>query len=47
VIPFSPCLHGGRIINLSTSIIGHYLPTHGIYVATKAAVAVAGMIISR
>ncbi len=29
---------GGRIINLSTSIIGHYLPTHGVYVATKAAV---------
>jgi 3-oxoacyl-[acyl-carrier protein] reductase len=29
---------GGRIINLSTSIIGHYLPGHGVYVATKAAV---------
>ena len=29
---------GGRIINFSTSIIGHYLPGHGIYVATKAAV---------
>jgi 3-oxoacyl-[acyl-carrier protein] reductase len=29
---------GGRIINLSTSIIGHYLPNHGVYVATKAAV---------
>lgn len=29
---------GGRIINLSTSIIGAYLPAHGIYVATKAAV---------
>ncbi len=29
---------GGRIINLSTSIIGHYLPAHGVYVATKAAV---------
>jgi 3-oxoacyl-[acyl-carrier protein] reductase len=29
---------GGRIINLSTSIIGHYQPTHGVYVATKAAV---------
>ena len=29
---------GGRIINLSTSIIGFYLPAHGIYVATKAAV---------
>ena len=29
---------GGRIINFSTSIIGNYLPNHGIYVATKAAV---------
>lgn len=30
--------NGGRIINFSTSIIGNYLPYHGIYVATKAAV---------
>ncbi|HET6608964.1 MAG TPA: SDR family oxidoreductase [Rhodopila sp.] len=29
---------GGRIINLSTSIIGNYLPAHGVYVATKAAI---------
>jgi 3-oxoacyl-[acyl-carrier protein] reductase len=29
---------GGRIINFSTSIIGNYLPNHGLYVATKAAV---------
>jgi 3-oxoacyl-[acyl-carrier protein] reductase len=29
---------GGRIINLSTSIIGNYLPAYGVYVATKAAV---------
>lgn len=29
---------GGRIINLSTSIIGTYLPHHAIYAATKAAV---------
>ena len=29
---------GGRIINLSTSIVGTYLPSHGVYVATKAAV---------
>jgi 3-oxoacyl-[acyl-carrier protein] reductase len=29
---------GGRIISLSTSIIGHFLPNHGIYAATKAAV---------
>ena len=29
---------GGRIINLSTSIIGNYLPSHGVYAATKAAV---------
>lgn len=29
---------GGRIINLSTSVIGHYIPATGVYVATKAAV---------
>ncbi len=29
---------GGRIINISTSVIGMRLPTYGIYVATKAAV---------
>jgi 3-oxoacyl-[acyl-carrier protein] reductase len=29
---------GGRIINLSTSIIGNFLPTYGVYAATKAAV---------
>ena len=29
---------GGRIINLSTSIIGAYRPNYGVYVATKAAV---------
>jgi len=29
---------GGRIINLSTSIIGRYLPATGVYAATKAAV---------
>jgi 3-oxoacyl-[acyl-carrier protein] reductase len=29
---------GGRIINLSTSIIGHYIPAHAVYAATKAAV---------
>ncbi|WP_227322915.1 SDR family oxidoreductase [Acidisoma silvae] len=29
---------GGRIINLSTSIIGAYLPGAGVYTATKAAV---------
>lgn len=29
---------GGRIINFSTSIIGHYQPNYGIYAATKAAV---------
>lgn len=29
---------GGRIVNLSTSIIGNYLPAHGVYVATKAAI---------
>jgi 3-oxoacyl-[acyl-carrier protein] reductase len=29
---------GGRIINLSTSVIGHYFPAYGVYAATKAAV---------
>lgn len=29
---------GGRIINLSTSVLGLSLPTYGVYVATKAAV---------
>ncbi|NVN10366.1 SDR family oxidoreductase [Nguyenibacter vanlangensis] len=42
---FNPCREaakrlrdGGRIINLSTSVIGVRLPTYGIYVASKAAV---------
>lgn len=30
--------NGGRIVNISTSIIGHYIPAHGVYVATKAAI---------
>jgi len=29
---------GGRVINFSTSIIGNYLSTYGVYAATKAAV---------
>ncbi|EKS9797011.1 MULTISPECIES: SDR family oxidoreductase [Burkholderia] len=29
---------GGRIINLSTSVIGMRMPTYGVYVASKAAV---------
>lgn len=29
---------GGRIINLSTSVIGMRLPTYGVYIASKAAV---------
>ena len=29
---------GGRIVSLSTSIVGTYLPAHGVYAATKAAV---------
>lgn len=29
---------GGRIINLSSSVIGVRLPTYGVYIATKAAV---------
>lgn len=30
--------HGGRIINLSSSVVGLYQPTYGVYSATKAAV---------
>lgn len=29
---------GGRIVNLSSSVVGFYQPTYGIYAATKAAV---------
>jgi 3-oxoacyl-[acyl-carrier protein] reductase len=29
---------GGRIVNLSSSVVGLYQPTYGVYVATKAAV---------
>lgn len=28
----------GRVVSLSTSIVGTYLPAHGVYVATKAAI---------
>ncbi|RQS16534.1 SDR family oxidoreductase [Burkholderia sp. Bp8998] len=30
--------NGGRIVNLSSSVIGMRLPTYGVYIATKAAV---------
>lgn len=30
--------HGGRVINLSSSVVGLYQPTYGVYSATKAAV---------
>ncbi|UEP20730.1 SDR family oxidoreductase [Burkholderia ambifaria] len=30
--------HGGRIVNLSSTMVGVRLPTYGVYVATKAAV---------
>jgi 3-oxoacyl-[acyl-carrier protein] reductase len=29
---------GGRIVNLSTSVVGLYQPTYGVYAATKAAI---------
>ncbi|WP_339689696.1 SDR family oxidoreductase [uncultured Parasphingorhabdus sp.] len=29
---------GGRIVNISTSVVGLYLPAYGVYAATKAAV---------
>ena len=30
--------HGGRIINLSSSVVGLYQPTYGVYAATKAGI---------
>ena len=30
--------NGGRIVNFSTSVVGLYMPTYAVYVATKAAV---------
>ncbi|EIC86748.1 SDR family oxidoreductase [Serratia sp. M24T3] len=30
--------HGGRVINFSSSVVGLYQPTYGVYAATKAAV---------
>ena len=30
--------HGGRIVNLSSTVVGRLVPTYGIYIATKAGV---------
>ncbi|WHZ33665.1 SDR family oxidoreductase [Sagittula sp. MA-2] len=38
---------GGRIVNVSTSVVGLKMPTYGIYAATKAAVEVMGDILSK
>ncbi|MGN7870009.1 SDR family oxidoreductase [Paracoccus sp. 22332] len=38
---------GGRIINLSTSVVGAKLPTYGVYTATKAAIEAMGAILSK
>lgn len=38
---------GGRIVNLSTSVIGRWLETYGVYAATKAAVEALTAILSR
>lgn len=38
---------GGRIINLSTSVVGTKLPTYGVYTATKAAIEAMGAILSK
>lgn len=38
---------GGRIINLSTSVVGTRLETYGVYTATKAAVEVMTFILAR
>lgn len=39
--------HGGRIINLSTSVVGLKLETYGAYAATKAAVETLTMIMAK
>ncbi|XWN23142.1 MAG: SDR family oxidoreductase [Roseibium sp.] len=38
---------GGRIINLSTSVVGAKLPTYSVYTATKAAIETMGAILSK
>lgn len=38
---------GGRIINLSSSVVGLYQPTYGVYAATKAAVEAMTRILSK
>ncbi|WP_119681445.1 SDR family oxidoreductase [Indioceanicola profundi] len=38
---------GGRIINLSTSVVGAKLPTYGVYTATKAGVEAMSAILSK
>src|SRR5699024_8194233 len=38
---------GGRIINLSTSVVGAKLPTYGVYTATKAGIEALGAILSK
>ncbi len=38
---------GGRIINLSTSVVGFKLETYGVYAATKAAVETMGAIMAK
>jgi 3-oxoacyl-[acyl-carrier protein] reductase len=38
---------GGRIINLSSSVVGLYLPTYGVYAATKAGIEAATHILSK
>ncbi|HEX7815028.1 SDR family oxidoreductase [Dyella sp.] len=38
---------GGRVINFSTSIVGTYLPTYGLYAATKGAVEAMTRIMAR
>ncbi|REC94145.1 SDR family oxidoreductase [Kushneria indalinina] len=38
---------GGRIVNLSSSVVGAKLPTYGVYSATKAAIEVMGDVLSK
>jgi 3-oxoacyl-[acyl-carrier protein] reductase len=38
---------GGRVINLSTSVVGLYLPTYAVYAATKAAIEAATQVLAK
>ncbi|MEJ8840647.1 SDR family oxidoreductase [Ramlibacter sp. AN1133] len=39
--------HGGRIVNLSSSVVGLYQPTYGVYAATKAGIEALTRVLAR